>query len=119
MAARTTVRLPDDLLKHVRRKAAAERRSLSALIEDALRRVVNEPLRGGQGRRLLPPVSTATGGPRPGIDLSDTDALQELDDLGIAEQSRLDEFRRRLAGRRAANPLVAPADVVRAERDRK
>jgi hypothetical protein len=31
--------------------------------------------------RVLPPVSTATGGLMPGIDLNDTAALQESDDL--------------------------------------
>ncbi len=31
--------------------------------------------------RRLPPVSTATGGPIPGVDLTDGSALQEADDL--------------------------------------
>ena len=83
MPERTTVRLPDDLIRRAKRKAAAEGRTLTALIEDGLRRVLNErgPVRAG---RALPPVSTATGGLMPGIDLNDTAALQESEDLDAA-----------------------------------
>jgi antitoxin FitA len=35
-----------------------------------------------------------------------------------AERPTLDELRARLEGRAAINPVVAPADAVRAERDR-
>ena len=31
--------------------------------------------------RIMPPVSTATGGPMPGIDLADLSDLQEMEDL--------------------------------------
>ena len=41
MTERTTVRLPEDLVRRAKRKAASEGRSLTALIEDGLRRVVN------------------------------------------------------------------------------
>ena len=41
MAERTTVRLPEDLVRRAKHKAASEGRSLTALIEDGLRRVVN------------------------------------------------------------------------------
>ena len=84
MSERTTVRLPDDLVRRAKRKAAEEGRSLTALIEDGLRRVVNEPRPGTRVRRVLPPVSRATGGLRPGVDLDDSAALQELDDLQTA-----------------------------------
>lgn len=86
MPERTTVRLPEDLVRRAKRKAAAEGRSLTALIADGLRRVLNERTAGSQ-RRVLPPVSTATGGLMPGIDLSDSASLQELDD--VAQASRL------------------------------
>ena len=39
---RTTVRLPQDLLKRAKRKAAAEGRTLTSLIEDGLRMVVSD-----------------------------------------------------------------------------
>ena len=42
MPERTTVRLPEDLVRRAKRKAAAEGRSLTAMIEEGLRRIVNE-----------------------------------------------------------------------------
>lgn len=76
---RTTVRLPPDLLRRAKRKAQTEGRTLTALIEDGLRRVVSE--RPEQKKRVLPPVSSAGGGVVPGIDLNDSAALAEMDDL--------------------------------------
>lgn len=86
MSERTTVRLPGDLVRRAKRKAAAEGRSLTALIEDGLRRVVNERSSSGKAKRVLPPVSAARGGLLPGIDLNETSALQEIDDLDRARQ---------------------------------
>lgn len=88
MAERTTVRLPDDLVRRAKRKAAAEGRSLTALIEDGLRRVLNERAPAGKADRILPPVSAATGGLMPGIDLNDTAAMQEMEDLSHAERMK-------------------------------
>jgi len=81
MIERTTVRLPADLLNRAKRKAAAERRTLTSLIEDGLRLVVAEGGKVVKRKRVLPPVSKATGGPMPGIDLTDLSALAEMDDL--------------------------------------
>jgi hypothetical protein len=81
MTERTTVRLPEDLLDRARRKAAAEGRTLTSLIEDGLRLVVSEKRKSARNKRLLPRVSKAGGGPMPGIELTDLSALQELDDL--------------------------------------
>ena len=88
MAERTTVRLPEDLVRRAKRKAAAEGRSLTALIEDGLRRVVNEPVSAAGAPRILPPVSSATGGLMPGIELDDSAALQELDDRSYVGRMR-------------------------------
>jgi hypothetical protein len=88
MNERTTVRLPKDLLTRAKRKAAAEGRTLTALIEDGLRLVVAESRKAGKAKRVLPPVSTATGGPMPGIDLTDLSALQEIDDLEYVERMK-------------------------------
>ena len=79
MTERTTVRLPDDLIRRAKRKAAAQSRSLTALIEDGLRHMLSE--RARRGGRAHPPVSSATGGLMPGVDLDDTASLQEMDDL--------------------------------------
>lgn len=79
MTERTTVRLPDDLMRRAKRKAAAENRSLTALIEDALRRILDTRATASSAHRV-PPVSKAGGGLMPGIDLEDTAGLQDLED---------------------------------------
>jgi hypothetical protein len=81
MNERTTVRLPQDLLRRAKRKAAAEGRTLTSLIEDGLRLVVAGTGHALKKKRVLPPISKARGGPLPGIDLTDLSALQEMDDL--------------------------------------
>jgi hypothetical protein len=91
MAERTTVRLPEDLIKRAKRKAAAEGRTLTALIEEGLRLVVAEKRGAASRKRVMPRVSTATGGPMPGIDVTDGSALQEMDDLEYVE--RMKHFR--------------------------
>ena len=88
MTERTTVRLPDDLLSRAKRKAAAEGRTLTSLIEDGLRLVVGENRKTAKAMRVLPRISTATGGPMPGIDISDSAALQEMDDLEYVERMK-------------------------------
>jgi len=85
MTERTTVRLPEDLVRRAKRKAAAEGRTLTALIEDGLRRVVEEPKQTQRAERVMPRVSSATGWLNPGIDLKD---IQELDDLEYVERMR-------------------------------
>ena len=81
MTERTTVRLPEDLLDRARRKAAAEGRTLTSLIEDGLRLVVSESRKTAKSKRLLPRVSKAGGGVMPGIELTAISALQEMEDL--------------------------------------
>lgn len=88
MTERTTVRLPEDLVRRAKKKALAEGRSLTALIEDGLRKVLAEAMPPARRKRLLPPVSSAKGGVMPGIDLDDSAALQELEDLGEAGRFR-------------------------------
>jgi len=92
MPARTTVRLPADLLDRAKRKAAAEGRTLTALIEDGLRIVVAEQRKAAKAKRSLPPVSKATGGLMPGIDLTRFSAIQEMDAIEYAQ--RMKRFRR-------------------------
>ena len=88
MTERTTVRLPQSLLDRAKRKAAAEGRTLTSLSEDGLRRVVTEKPKSGKRDRGPLPISTATGGLMPGIDISDSAALQEMDDLEYVERMR-------------------------------
>ncbi|HEX9169427.1 MAG TPA: ribbon-helix-helix protein, CopG family [Roseiarcus sp.] len=88
MADRTTVRLPEDLVRRAKRKALAEGRSLTALIEDGLRRVLDERRPSRRIERILPPVSSARGGLMPGVNLDDGAALQEIEDLDVARRLR-------------------------------
>jgi hypothetical protein len=88
MAERTTVRLPEDLVRRAKRKAAADGRTLTALIEEGLRLVVAEKGKPGKGKRVLPRVSTATGGPMPGVDVTDFSAIQEMEDLEYVERMK-------------------------------
>ena len=88
MIERTTVRLPDELLARAKRKAAADGRTLTSLIEDGLRIVVAGDRRAAKVKRVLPRVSKAMGGPMPGIDLAGLSALQETDDLDDVERMK-------------------------------
>jgi len=90
MTERTTVRLPEDLLNRARRKAFAENRTLTSLIEDGLRMVVGENRKAGKRKPALPRVSKAGGGLMPGVDLTSTSMLQEVDDLD--EIRRIERF---------------------------
>jgi len=78
MSVRTTVRLPEELLRRAKRKAAAEGRTLTALIEEGLRRIIAAK---ASVKRTLPPVSKAKGGLLPGVDLTSFSKLEEADDL--------------------------------------
>ena len=51
MTSRTTVRLPEELLIRAKRKAAAEGRTLTSLIEEGLLRVVAEERRASPAKR--------------------------------------------------------------------
>lgn len=86
MNERTTVRLPTELMRRAKRKAAAEGRTLTSLIEDGLRQVLAEDRQKAKRPRGPVPVSSATGGPHPGIDISDSAALQEMEDREYIER---------------------------------
>lgn len=85
MIVRTTVRLPLDLIKAAKRKAAGEGRTLTALIEDGVRRVVADKPQRPKPRGPIP-VSTATGGLLPGVDITKFSDIQGMDDLEYAER---------------------------------
>jgi hypothetical protein len=88
MTGRTTIRLPEDLLNRAKRKAAAEGRTLTSLIEDGLRLVTAETRKDTKAKRVLPRISKAGGGPMPGIDPGDLSTLQELDDLDAVRRMK-------------------------------
>ena len=75
-------------MRRAKRKALAEGRSLTALIEDGLRRVLDDRAPRLRAKPVLPPVSSATGGLMPGANLDNSAALQELEDLETAGRLR-------------------------------
>jgi hypothetical protein len=77
---RTTIRLDDDLLARAKALAARTGRSLTAVIEDALRAALAKGrTRRTKGRIALP--RSGKGGLRPGVDLDDSKALLDsMDD---------------------------------------
>jgi hypothetical protein len=88
MAERTTVRLPKELLNRAKRKAAAEGRTLTSLIEDGLRWVLAENRKAATQKRVMPRVSKATGGLVPGVELDNSSALTEMDDLDYVRRMK-------------------------------
>ncbi len=86
MIERTTVRLPKELLARAKRKALAEDRTLTSLIEEGLRLVVSDTQKKARAERILPRHSDASGPPFPGIDISNSAALQEMEDLEYIER---------------------------------
>ena len=74
---RTTIRLDDQLLSNVKKLAAETNRSLTSVIEDALREMLARSIKMGE----RPPVRLTTvsgNGLMPGVDLDDSAALLEL-----------------------------------------
>jgi len=87
MTERTTVRLPPDLLARAKRRAAEEGRTLTALIEDGLRRVVSNRPETSRRKRRLPRISKAKSGTLPGIDLTDISSLEEIADIDLLSRN--------------------------------
>lgn len=73
---RTTVRLPDSLLRAAKRHAQQTGRSFTQLIEDCVRAELH---RGTSRRRVVEPLPTYRGkGLGPGVHLADANALEDL-----------------------------------------
>lgn len=74
---RTTVRLDDHLLRQAKALAVHTGKTLTAVIEDALRETLaRHRRRGGQPRLKLPTFKGK--GLRPGVDLDDSAGLLEI-----------------------------------------
>jgi predicted transcriptional regulator len=74
---RTTLYLPDDLLKKAKRQAAESRRTLTAVIEDALREALarrTQKVRGKPARL----TTFGGGGFQPAVDLDDAASLIDI-----------------------------------------
>ncbi|MGH2492008.1 MAG: ribbon-helix-helix protein, CopG family [Candidatus Limnocylindria bacterium] len=73
---RTTIRLDDRLLRDLKKHAAARGRTLTAVIEDAVRQFLARTA-AGDARTKSPPfrIITFKGRLQPGVDLDDSAAL--------------------------------------------
>ena len=72
---RTTVRLSDGLLERAKREAAKRGVTLTALIEQGLRREMAKPAKAVERQRVSLPVCKRGGETLPGVDLDDSAAL--------------------------------------------
>ena len=73
---RTTIDIDDALLQAAKSHAARERKTLKAVVEQALRELLSDPK-----RRVAdpPPIPILHGhGMQPGVDLTDNAALEDL-----------------------------------------
>ena len=78
---RTTIRLDDELLAEAKQLAARTGRTLTAVIEDALRETLARRERSADDQPFRLPTF-GEGGTLPGVDLDDTSALLEAMDEG-------------------------------------
>jgi hypothetical protein len=84
MNERMTMRL-SALLAYLKRNASAVSRRLVSVIKNGVKSTLPDI---GKSERTLPPVSKATGGLIPGIDLTAFSTLQAIDDLEYVERMK-------------------------------
>lgn len=77
-SVRTTVNIDEHLLAEAKVHAARTRRSMTSLLEDALRRYLAEELARPSGPVELPEFVAATPGLHEGVDLDDREQVAEL-----------------------------------------
>jgi hypothetical protein len=70
-----------------KRIALAGGRTATSLIR-AGQKLVLKGRNKAERTRVLPPVSTASGGPMPGVNLTDFSALQDVEDVEYVERMR-------------------------------
>jgi K+-transporting ATPase c subunit len=74
---RTTIRIDEQLLEEAKREAIRQKKSLTAVIEDALRAALAR--QQNAGKRIPVKLVTFSGkGLLPGVDLDDSAALLDL-----------------------------------------
>lgn len=75
---RTTIRIDEELLKEAKQVAAKSGRSLTAVIEDALRESLSRPKKSNQRKEPVLLMTVSGNGLQPGVDLDDSAALLEF-----------------------------------------
>lgn len=73
---RTTINIDEQLLAELKTAAAQSGRTLTAVIEDALREATRRRRERADSGAVELPVHRG-GGPQPGVDLDDTSALMD------------------------------------------
>lgn len=79
---RTTIRLDDDLLAEIKKLAVSSNRTMTAIIEDALRQMLAQHREIETRRQPVRLITVDGNGPLPGVDLDDSTALLELMERG-------------------------------------
>jgi plasmid stability protein len=75
---RTTLQLDDDLMAEAKSFAAQHHRTLTSVVEESLRQLLAEARKPRERRPVTLPVSKRTGGFRPGVDIENSAALQDI-----------------------------------------
>lgn len=75
---RTTINLDDSLLRRAKILAAQTHRTLTAVLEDALRELLHRSSRLPARRPVKLPISDRMSGPHPGVDLDNSAALLDV-----------------------------------------
>ncbi|MGL5851484.1 MAG: ribbon-helix-helix protein, CopG family [Phycicoccus sp.] len=77
---RTTVTIDDNLLAQVKVMAARQHRSVGAVLEDGVRRLIDDEATSADSRAtwVLHTFEPADGGLRDGVDLDDKELMSEL-----------------------------------------
>lgn len=79
---RTTISLPDDLLRAAKVKAAHEDRSMSSILEEALRKLLASADAAAVAERQDFTWPTFAGGGAPRVDVDDNSAVLDAMDQG-------------------------------------
>jgi hypothetical protein len=74
---RPTVRINDQVPKRAKKRAAHERRTLTSLVKEGLAVILAEAKRS-RSENVQLPVSNASGGVIPGVDLNRSRELEEV-----------------------------------------
>jgi hypothetical protein len=80
MRLRTTLRLEESLLMQAKILAAKQNKTLTALIQEGLCKVIKEAQTAKPGRKVAIPISKQSGGIWPGIDISNSAELLDIMD---------------------------------------
>jgi hypothetical protein len=77
LCMRTTIIIKDDLFRQAKKRATEEGRTLTSLIEEGLT-VMLAKSKGSRKKLVHLPVSKASGGVLPGVDLNRSADLEEI-----------------------------------------